>query len=286
MRKLVRVQTPASLLTAGLEEFNAARLHFEGTGRHEGFKFTAYGEVDVKTALTVMTKGKCAYCEADYDATQPSDVEHFRPKGAIDTDAGRIKPGYWWLAAKWENLLPSCIRCNRRERQILFDGTELTSGKANLFPLLDEAHRASGIGQEVYEDPLLIDPCREDPSDHIRFIDDEGDCIAAPIDPDPQSRSARKARESIAIYGLNRAGLVRDRSRYMRWATLSLARLQKLARRLDALPGTEQAEWSDIAELIDQELEYLEGLTCGEDRYTGMLLALINPKLAELNLTL
>jgi len=233
-----------------------------------------------------MSNGKCAYCEADYDATQPSDVEHFRPKGAIDTDAGRIKPGYWWLAATWENLLPSCIRCNRKEKLLLFDGTELSSGKANLFPLADETRRAAAVGQEVHEDPLLLDPSREDPADHLRFIDDEGHCVAVPVDQNPESVSAKKARASIDIFGLNRAGLVRDRSRYMRWAKLSLARLEKLAYRLDALHADANVDREEIVVMIEQERSYLDDLTCGEDRYTGMVRALVVPKLAELNMAL
>lgn len=233
-----------------------------------------------------MTNGKCAYCEADYDATQPSDVEHFRPKGAIDTDTARIKPGYWWLAAAWENLLPSCIRCNRLERQLLFDGSELSSGKANRFPLADETIRASAVGQEAHEQPLLIDPSVEDPAQLIRFIDDDGRCIAVPIDDDAASLGARKARASIDIFGLNRSGLVRDRSRYMRWAKLSLARLERLARRLDVLAPDETDERAEIADMINEELDYLAGLTCGEDRYTGMLQAIVDPKMNELGLTL
>lgn len=285
MRGLTRGATPASLTTAGVAEFDAARLHFEGTGRTTGFSYKAYSAKDVKTALTAMTGGKCAYCEADYDATQPSDVEHYRPKGAVDTDAGRLKPGYWWLAASWDNLLPSCIRCNRAEGQLLYDGTELKSGKANLFPLLDDAHRASGIGQEAHEVPLLIDPCRVLPGAHVRFVDDGGRSIAEEVDQDSASLSARMARASIDVYGLNRSGLVKDRSRYLAWAKLSLARLVKLAGRLNALPGPTAADRAEIGEDIEKELEFLDGLTCGEDRYTGMLRGLIDPKLAELGLS-
>jgi hypothetical protein len=72
----------------------------------------------------------------------------------------------------------------------------------------------------------------------------------------------------------------------MRWAKLSLARLEKLAWKLDSLAGNAEDEKREIAELIDKELDYLYGLTCGEDRYTGMLQALADPKLAELNLAL
>ncbi len=286
MRSLRRGEQPASLLRAGVAEFAAAKLHFDGTGRQDGFTYKAYGAPDVKSALAAMSNGKCAYCEADYDATQPSDVEHFRPKGAIDTDAGRIKPGYWWLAATWENLLPSCIRCNRREKQLLFDGTELSCGKANQFPLVDEASRATSVGQEANEDPLLIDPCSENPADHLHFIDDGGHSIAVPIDPDPQSLSARKARATIDIFGLNRAGLVRDRSNYLFWAKLSLARLEWFAYELNALPRGADNKREEFANWIEQELDFLDRLTCGEGSYTGMLRALIDPKLAELNITL
>lgn len=284
MRRLVRVSCPPPLLAAGANELRAARLHFEGTGRQTGFTYKAYRAGGVKVALNALSNGKCAYCEADYDATHPSDVEHYRPKGAIDTDAGRIKPGYWWLAAAWDNLLPSCIRCNRQERQLLFDGTELTLGKANRFPLADEARRASAIGEEADEIALLIDPCCEDPSDYIRFIDDNGYCLAVEVDPDPTSINARKARASIDIYGLNRSGLVRDRSRYMRWAKVSLARLEKLARRLDRLPVDAQDESTEITDLIESELEYLHGLTYGEDRYTGMLQQIMHPRLEMMNI--
>ncbi len=286
MRKLKRPLSPASLLTTGVTEFKEARSHFDGTGQQSGFDFTAYKKPDVKDALEVMSGGKCAYCEADYDATQPKDVEHFRPKGAIQTAVGKIKPGYWWLAATWENLLPSCIRCNREENLLLFDGTKVASGKKDKFPLLDEGLRASAVGQEAHEVPLLVNPCVEDPSLHIRFIDFDGSCIAVPVDIDPQSHSAQKARASIDIYGLNRSGLVRDRTRYMRWAKVSLERLEKLARLLDRLHGGDMDQRSEISHLIDQELEYLYGLTCGEDRYTGMLMGIIDPKLAELNLSL
>lgn len=286
MRRLTRPASPASLLIAGVSELEAARLHFEGTGREDGFDYNAYRARDVKGALTAMTCGKCAYCEADYDATQPNDVEHFRPKGAIDTASGRIKPGYWWLAAAWTNLLPSCIRCNRREHQPLFDGTDLVMGKANDFPLDNELQRANTIGGEDLEVPLLIDPCVVNPADHVRFEDDEGRCIAKEVDADPSTLSARMARASIDTYGLNRAGLVRERSLYMNWAKVSLARLERLARRLELLPANAADERTEIEELIYVELDYLAGLTSGEGSYTGMLRGVVDPKLAELNISL
>ena len=74
--------------------------------------FSVYSNPDVKAALADVFGGKCAYCESRYDRTQPVDVEHYRPKSEVKV--GEVKVGgYWWLAAVWSNLLPSCIDCNR-----------------------------------------------------------------------------------------------------------------------------------------------------------------------------
>jgi uncharacterized protein (TIGR02646 family) len=267
-------------------EFARARLHFEAPGIQNGFEFKAYSHGDVKTALSKMTGGNCAYCEADYDATAPVDVEHFRPKAAIEKDTGLTKPGYWWLAARWDNLLPSCIRCNRKERLPLFDGSELVTGKGNRFPLDDEDRRAHDVGGEADETPLLIDPCRDDPADFIRFEDQGGKCIAVPVEEDPTSLSARRARASIDIYGLNRAGLVRDRSRYMVRAKLLLAQLERAVRRLNRISPEDDENRIDAELEITEYLDSIATLTCGEDRFAGMLDAMIGPAIAVFNLSL
>ena len=105
MRKLTREPSSPTYAASAAAELQRARSHFEGTGRLDGFDFNVYRDPEVKRALSKMSGGNCAYCEADYDATQPVDVEHFRPKKAIDTEGGWIQPGYWWLAADWDNLL-------------------------------------------------------------------------------------------------------------------------------------------------------------------------------------
>jgi uncharacterized protein (TIGR02646 family) len=281
MRKLARTEAPAGLAAAAQMEATEARLHFEIAGAKDGFEFDAYRSKGVRAKLKAFGMGKCAYCEADYDATHPEDIEHYRPKGAIATEIGRLQPGYWWLAAEWSNLLPSCIRCNRVETQPLYDGTELKMGKGERFPLADELKRASTVGAEAFEIPLLIDPSHEDPSAFIRFVDDNGDCIAVPIDPDTTSLCARRARASIDIYGLNRAGLVRDRSRYMRRAKaaiLNLRRLNKLELILRSGPADALQE---VREAIRDEFLMLDELTNGTDRYTGMIITLVAPEFAH-----
>lgn len=286
MRRLTRMACPPAFAPLAASEFARAEAYFAVPGTRDGFDFKAYSHSDVKTALSKMTGGNCAYCEADYDATAPVDVEHYRPKAAVETDVGLMKPGYWWLAASWDNLLPSCIRCNRKERVPLFDGSELVVGKGNRFPLDDEDSRAHEVGGEVNETPLLIDPCREDPADFIRFEDKEGKCIAVPIEQDPTTLSARRARASIDIYGLNRAGLVQDRSRYMARAKLLLAQFERAVRRLNRLSPEDDENRSDAELDIAEHLDSLAELISGEDRFTGVLGAIIRPAIAKFNLSL
>lgn len=280
MRKLSREAPPAQLAAAAAKELAAAETYFVTDGKTKGFKFKVYQLKDVKARLADMTSGKCAYCEADYDATQPADVEHYRPKGALVTEAGKVEPAYWWLAAQWDNLLPSCIRCNRVETQSLYDGSQVKLGKGERFPLLDESNRAKKPGGEAQEIPLLIDPFREDPAIYIEFVDDGGYCIAKPVDRDENSIAAKRARASIDIYGLNRVGLVRDRSRYMRRARAAALRLRKLFNKQRALVGSPQGIIDRIAEEIRDELELLDEMMDGSDRYTGMIRTLAAPEFA------
>src|SRR5688572_13150422 len=76
------------------------------------FEFKAYGDELLRNALNQHYGYKCAYCETFYGASQPVAVEHYRPKGEVIDGDERVRPGYYWLAANWENLLPSCTDCN------------------------------------------------------------------------------------------------------------------------------------------------------------------------------
>src|SRR5207245_1184653 len=100
-------------------------------------------------------------------------VEHWRPKGGVINDNGdEIEPGYYWLAAEWNNLLPSCADCNRERRQItLPTGEVVLSGKAEHFPLDDESRRATSLAELRDEAPLLLDPSTDEPKEHIEFFE-------------------------------------------------------------------------------------------------------------------
>jgi hypothetical protein len=111
------------------------------------FKFSAYGLPEVKSALAELFHGKCAYCETSYDASQPMDVEHWRPKAQVESVEGKTKPAYYWLAASWENLLPCCIDCNRRRKQVdVLTGEERLSRQGRPVPARRRKHARDGAG--------------------------------------------------------------------------------------------------------------------------------------------
>src|SRR4051794_32743307 len=100
---------------AGARETNRAIGYYNRTPPPaKAYGYRVYRADEIKQALNEAFGFKCAYCESFYEATAPVDVEHYRPKGEIVTSTGRtLRPGYYWLAAEWGNLLPSCIDCNR-----------------------------------------------------------------------------------------------------------------------------------------------------------------------------
>lgn len=284
MRAIVRTAlAPAGLgkLVRGKTELERARKHFDVDKNVDGFTFNVYSDASVKQALNDLFDGMCAYCESYYDATQTQDVEHYRPKGRIDNGVTKLKPGYWWLAAHWGNLVPSCILCNRETNQILFDGSILKTGKGDRFPILDETTRATTEGGEVTETPLLIDPCSDDPGDYLCYVVRDGKCIMVPkVDNSDDLRNSR-ARASIDIYGLNRAPLVRDRTRYMKRISYALRQLERQVALLDAA-GPETT--ADIEAEIAESLEFLDAHADGKDRFSAMARWLIQPVYEQLGI--
>ena len=145
----------------------------------------AYKGSDVKKLLRNDQHSKCIYCECRLNGDY-GHVEHFRPKGgyAIPPSSKLFKPGYFWLAYEWNNLLLSCSTCN-------------TSYKQNFFALEDESTRDIA-GQDISrESPLLIDPSKENPADFIEFHEH----VLAPKMID--GVESRKGRYTIDLLGLN-----------------------------------------------------------------------------------
>ena len=194
MRRVERtgITAPPSLTVTGC----AGALEMERYAQHEAepspkpkFTFRAYKAEDVRHSLEALFHGKCAYCESRSDVTAPVDVEHFRPKGAARDGSHN---GYWWLAATWSNLLPSCIDCNRRRGQptpvqraslsmLLADQEAaggsvrvLQTGKESCFPVCGLRLVAQCAREHVEvalasECALLLDPSSDNPVQHLMF---------------------------------------------------------------------------------------------------------------------
>ena len=122
MIRLTRPPRPA-VLTPDFEINGTARFQFDGS---------AVWNVDgIKTALSAMSAGKCAYCETKLgQGAAYLEVEHFYAK---DHHPGRV--------LEWENLLPACRRCNGRK----------------------------GAWDVAVQNQMMIDPVSTDPVVHIRL---------------------------------------------------------------------------------------------------------------------
>jgi hypothetical protein len=82
----------------------------------------------IKKPLLDSSHGKCAYCETRLDEeSKYMEVEHFKDKKDFPEDV-----------VSWENLLPSCKRCNGRK-----------------------------LSHNVVRDGMIIDPYEVEPKNHI-----------------------------------------------------------------------------------------------------------------------
>ena len=156
-------QAPEILRTRGQEkrqshcdEYIQYPTEYANGKRKFAFDSKIYGDVTVKQALIDAQHGKCAFCERQFG--NDGDVEHFRPKAACrDKNGPLIRPGYYWLAYDWDNLLLACAFCNQRF-------------KRNHFPITNATHRAKSHADDVvHEEPLFIHPAKMDPEQYITF---------------------------------------------------------------------------------------------------------------------
>jgi uncharacterized protein (TIGR02646 family) len=164
-----------------------------------------YRDQRVRAALEKLFADKCAYCETKGIAGFEWDVEHFRPKGRVAEDGNH--PGYYWLAYTWTNLYVSCTFCNqrRKDKPRWNNPTPAgpAAGKVDQFPVDPAQSRVMDpSGNLVTEGRQLIDPCEDDPEEHLSFTA-KGRAIARHGSP--------KGKASIRVYSLNRQRLVDER---------------------------------------------------------------------------
>ena len=162
-------KAPGILTTRGAAKTqkDCASYDLEPSAYHSGSKIfdfddKIYSAGSVKNALSTAQHNKCCYCECWlyplFRSRPYRTVEHYRPKGAVQQSLKRKvqKPGYFWLAYDWENLMLSCGPCN--------------SQKGDLFPLKGNKDRVSDHhGSLEFEQPLIVNPAVENPRKHIRF---------------------------------------------------------------------------------------------------------------------
>lgn len=176
-------------------DYDASLAEYLNGDKTFEFDSKLYGAKSVKNALKKAQYDKCCFCEAKVTHVAYGDVEHFRPKaGFRQRDGDPLgRPGYYWLAYKWENLFFSCQICNQRY-------------KKNLFPLQEPTDRARSHHDDVArEEPLFIDPAALDPAEYISFREE----YPYAIDGNPLGRS------TIDALGLDRETLNQRRRDYL-----------------------------------------------------------------------
>lgn len=186
-------EAPAILVGRGRTKQAEHCAGYDAGEREFTFDASVYGHSTVKEALIAAQHGKCCFCEKKIGSE--GDVEHFRPKGGFRQQkrSHLVKPGYYWLAYEWANLLWACPICNQRF-------------KGNSFPLRNPVARAVNHRANVtQEEPLLINPAEADPAPLIGFRQE----VAYPINRNAQ------AEASIEVLGLNRPNLIEERREHL-----------------------------------------------------------------------
>jgi len=224
---MIRVHKPSAaptvLTTRGAaetkkhcEEYERHRSEYRSGKKTFAFERSIYGDPTVKNALSTAQHGKCAFCEAKITHVQYGDVEHLRPKAGFRRGGSLVRPGYYWLAYDWNNLLLACQICNQRH-------------KRNAFPLVKGSLRVrSHLGSIHKEKPKFIHPGEEDPTAEIGFRDHV---------PYPKNGSAR-GRATIHGLGLARRELMEVRADLL----AKVRAIRDLLRILPPGPERQQAE--------------------------------------------
>ncbi|WP_338846684.1 hypothetical protein V8J88_23350 [Massilia sp. W12] len=160
----------------------------------------------VKPVYMRLQHYKCIYCERQFEdeevGTIEHDLEHFRPKGAVDVwpdpqrhtfhydfpTGSASAAGYYWLAYDLLNYCAACKVCN-------------SIYKLNWFPIAAQRLAApSDIGQLQAEQALLCYPLGnldDDPEDLISF----SATTAIPVHT--SGRKHQRAKAIIDFFGLN-----------------------------------------------------------------------------------
>lgn len=224
--------TPPPLVASRVDVALAkAQAHFgrdDPEAAQTRFKFDAmiYRAPEVLDALRLLFRDKCAFCEAPVYAPLSPTVHHFRPtQDATDSDGEVSRPHYWWLAYSWENLYLVCQHCG--------------GASARIFPVIGRRLPIEApLGTED-ERAVLLDPCADDPAEHLAFADD-GQLVAL----------TERGHATIEVYRLNRRSLRAARAEAIA-AALGIVRARL----------SEGSDLHDVRALLDPSRSYAAAVT-------------------------
>ena len=234
MNKVFKTEeAPEILRTKGVELRDSLIAQVDAGNTDFCFDSKVYAHDSVKEQMMKDQHRKCAYCEQHKNGDFGC-VEHYRPKGGFGSPLQ--KPGYYWLAYDWQNLLFSCSECN-------------TSYKRNLFPLVNENARDIEHRDISNEEPTIINPATTDPGEHIEF----SEFIIRPKLIDGQE--SLQGKTTIGVFRLNDRKDLKERRRNA-WEAYNRELIKKaIFQKLNSADGIALCD-ETLEQMKDDEAEF------------------------------
>jgi uncharacterized protein (TIGR02646 family) len=249
--------------------------------------YSVYSDTIVREALKKMFHGKCAYCESKITAIYSGDIEHFRPKGGYNNGAGQplTTPGYYWLAADWNNLLFACPFCNQTNTHKISDNGKIedfVQGKLNQFPLRIESFRLTtnhgslffsnekiynGAFDQEESQRLLLRPCTDENVELFFKYDDYGLILAR---DGLDNVGQKKAETSIRVYALQRLGLVQAREVRVIQIKAQIKRVEEAIDNLNNYIDSSEEERTWFEGILREEMQLLHRFMDPDQEYAGL----------------
>lgn len=279
-----------------LEILEAIEYYRDSTNHQEKFKkagvngtrtkqgYSVYSGKSVRKTLIKMFRGKCAYCESKITAIYNGDIEHFRPKGKIQ-NANPSRPGYFWLASEWENLLFACPFCNQTNTHEFRNGNnieEAVFGKLDQFPLETETHRLKYTHGIIYltdsttykqafdleeSERLLLNPCKDDNVQKYFKFNDDGAIISNDGLTDFEER---KAQTSILTYALHRLPLTIAREEKIIQVKAQIRRVEIAITNYNKYMDKSDEEKVWFEGIMREEMKILKNFKDADQEYSGL----------------
>lgn len=282
---------PGNAASAGATELEVCKAYWNDTDTPPpADMFKAYKGEDVRSALTAMFKGKCAYCESPISGSSQTDIEHYRPKGGISEWGDH--PGYWWLAMDWNNLLLSCMHCNQGRRQLILDpdlsedeirdaierNDLITTGKRNAFPTKADVWVSRHSDDLGTEEPLLIDPTRTDPEPLVAWV------LEGTISTIRPKADDKRAEKTIDLLGLNRRYLTEARVQALNDLRDIDAKIDRYLRKVKTAESDEDA--ADAQQTVNDFIDLVVARCDSAKPYAGLARAYLTEVQAKVAKTL